>query len=136
MRDEQHAAFSAYLRDLADVMGLRDWEIDLAREDASGPDTGASCSTTYGRKVATIHFGADFFYESPETQRYYCVHELLHCHFRAIVEARDGLEDLLGTPANLVFVDRMRSAEEWAVDAIAGAIAPFLPLPPSGEGGE
>lgn len=123
--------------EMANLLHLNHWHLTVPIEARpESPDYAASCERIYGQNRAKIYLSDGFLADTPENQRVTYVHELLHCHFRAIVEARDGLEDLLGKPANLVFVDRMRSAEEWAVDAIAGAIAPFLPLPPSGEGGE
>ena len=130
MNDTQHAVYSAYLRLLADQMGLRDWEITLAPEQDSDPEAAASCSTTYGRKYATIRFGAGFFEDTPEEQRYYCVHELLHCHLYPIHLALASAQGRLGSDAYGVLESGHHDAMEWAIDGIGVAYAKFLPLPP------
>ena len=113
------------------ALHLAHWELRTPYEETpSDEQMTASIERTYGRNAARIYLSDHFLGVDLEEQRETYTHELLHCHFRAIIEARDGLEDLLGKPANLIFVDRMKMAEEWAVDAIAGALAPHLPLPP------
>ena len=134
INDVQHVAYSAYIRSLADVMGLRDWEIDLAREYAEDPDTGAQCQTTYGRKIATIVFGQGFLACDPETQRYYCVHELLHCHTCPVHTAVANACGRLGSDAFSILDGTHRDAIEFAVDGIGVAYAKFLPLPPTLDG--
>ena len=41
VNDAQHEAYSTYLRTIADLLGLRDWSIELMREPYPDPDVGA-----------------------------------------------------------------------------------------------
>jgi hypothetical protein len=120
--------------EMASALHLNHWYLTVPIETRpDSPDHAASVERIYGQNRAKIFLSDGFLEDEPENQRLTYCHELLHCHFRAIIEARDSLEELLGKPANTLFVCRMRDAEELAVDAIATAIAPFLPLPPGGE---
>ena len=136
INDIEHAVSEAYLRLLADQMGLRDWDIDLAREYADDPETGAECRTTYGRKCATIVFGQAWFDNDPETQRYYCVHELLHCHTQPIHTALQNLHGRIGADSYEIIKGVHQDAMEYAIDGIGVGYAKFLPLPPRPEDDE
>lgn len=117
--------------EMSAALHLSHWVIRVPLETRpDNEDEAASVERIYGRNVAKIFLSDHFLLSDPEDQRETYTHELLHCHFRAIIEARDSLEDLLGKPANSLFVQQMKMGEEWAVDAIACVLAPFLPLPP------
>lgn len=118
--------------EMSTALHLGHWMIRVPLETRpDNDDEAASVERIYGQNVAKIFLSDRFLLSSPEDQRETYTHELLHCHFRAIIEARDSLDELLGKPANTLFVQQMKTAEEWAVDAIARVLAPFLPLPPA-----
>jgi hypothetical protein len=125
--DRDEAA--AYLRTLADHMGLRDWTINLLNEHPGDERYAASVEVRYGRKYANIRLGKGWEHESPESFRVTCVHELLHCHTKPMQWAFENTEVLLGTSVYHVARLAYRDAEEVAVDAIASEWANTLPLP-------
>jgi len=119
-------AYEKYARDVADRMGLRDWEVRVSEHR---PEKGiaARLHATEGRKYAWIAFGKCFYKLSPEKQRQTVVHELVHIHFTPMhLPLFDGMESEL---ARKFYV----SAFEYGVDAIADIIAPSMPLPPKRE---
>lgn len=121
--------------EMSTALHLGHWVIRVpieARPDS--PHHAACIERIYGQNVARIFLSDDFLSSEPEEMRETYVHELLHCHFRQFVELRDGMEELLGSAANTLYVQQMKNAEEAAVDAIARVLAPFLPLPPAADG--
>ena len=118
-----------YLRQLADLMGLRDWVVRL--EDGVPDDDDAfACVQTYTRIREALIFVRDGWeHASPETFRLYMVHELIHTHLEAMEVPLSGLELMVGKLAYDVAYGAYREAEEVAVHAIARAWAPLLPLP-------
>lgn len=130
MNHRQHSTYTTYLRTLADLMGLKDWEITLSWDYSDDDSAAAMCHTTYGRKTALIRFGVAWWDNDPETQRYYCVHELLHCHTTPMHTALCNAQGRLGADAYEVLKGTHGDALEYAVDGIGVAFAKFLPLPP------
>jgi hypothetical protein len=114
--------WAPYVRQLGDLLRLRDWRIQV-NEDAPGDSSAiASCAPVEGRKYAVIRLGESFLTDTAEEQRHTITHELLHCHLGPMIrmiEAHDGLP-----PA-------AKLAMEYCVDGLADAIAPLLPLPPA-----
>ena len=123
MTDPRKAAFSPYLRCLADMMELRDWSV---RIDNGAPDNAnamAKVDTAYGRKLLWLNLSETFLDSSPEEQRQTLVHELVHAHFASM---HHFLCHHLGEgPA----FEAYRLAHEYGVDAIAEGWAKTLPLP-------
>lgn len=131
-------ALADYVRDLADRMRLADWVFFVSSDPEAMPGDGIDdvrCGTfagTYGRKSARIWINAEWWKEvSPEERRETIVHEVLHAHFHSSHE----------TVSQMVTTHPRRTADallgiydvqsEYAVDAIAHVLAPFLPLPPA-----
>lgn len=115
--------FEPYLRALADLLALKDWRFVIKDENPADRDAAASTCIWYGRKRATIRFSEEFLRESEENQRHTSAHELIHCHL-------DTLERLATREVESGDLIRpIRLALELAVDGLADAIAPFLPLP-------
>jgi hypothetical protein len=123
--DPRKQAFAPYLRTLADLMGLKDWQFTIA-DGPAGETALASVKPWYGRKGATIWLSESFLNNAPEEQRYVVTHELIHCHTEAGWEIAD---DAMPDEAKAAFKRMM----EYAVDGIATALAAHLPLPPKGE---
>jgi hypothetical protein len=116
------AHYEPYLRDVADRMGLKDWDVILSKKPAEdGACATADC--TWGRKSVTIKLAKFLHFQTPDIQRQTVVHELVHCHFAA-----------MHNPLNEGMCDANRDwyihAMEYGVDAIADVIAPSMPLPP------
>ena len=124
-----------YVRELADVMGLRDWTITVAGDAPDGDphdaesEIGADCTVTYGRKSAIIRLADGWESWEATDVRYVVVHELVHCHTIPMQWAVNNIAAHV-TPA---MFDMLTSAHtdfhELAVDGIATAWAAMLPLP-------
>lgn len=127
----------AYVRDLADRLGLRDWTIRIDKEPASdGACAEIQCLS--GQKRAILALGKNFYTpedcdtagEIADWQRHTLVHELVHCH---LASARQSVEDALDALAkpkasDAVFVS-IDLQLEYATDAVADVVAPLMPLP-------
>ena len=133
MNDEQHAFWLAYIRQLADLLGLKDWRIDLDRDPVNREGPGASNYTYYGRKAADIALGPSFPNQSPEDQRWILAHECLHCHFDRLHKGVIDYAESKGDSDDSYFAKAHLRDFEAVVDTMAVIIAPFLPLP--GQGG-
>lgn len=121
-----------YLRKLADVMGLRDWDIQLVDDAPSDGGAAASIWVVYGRKRAEVRFTHDWSANTPEQLRYYAVHELVHCHLDGGFEVVNNLELTIGKPLHAVTWNFMKDHIEHATDGIAMAWAETLPVPVKG----
>lgn len=130
MNKKQREAIAAYVREIADLVELRDWTFDLNWEPLPNDVQGAMFPT-FGQKRPTIRFGTDFLEVGPERQRHIIVHELVHCHLEPSTNLIDNtLPDLLGSTAYRIFDDAFVQDLEFATDALATALAKHLPLPP------
>ena len=124
-----HDDLVLYVRVVADVFGLRDWEIIVSTEHCE-EDTLADTETTYGQRLARLRFNEKWQDWSPEDLRSTVVHELIHVH-------TEPTSELLADVAAVVLDEKVASAMmsavsyslERAVDQIAVAIAPYFPLP-------
>lgn len=121
-----------YLHTLQDALGLSHWIIDL---DDGWPDnkdldreyTPACCTMTDSYFRAVIYLSQDTY--TPEDLRHYLTHELMHCHLRDLVAAARDATEWLSRIAGAVMFQRIQHEMEQAVDAIATAWIPSLPLP-------
>lgn len=118
---------NAYIRELADLMGLRDWTFDLAAQPSKS-DTYASIHCVHGQRHAKLKLCREFRTLTPAYQRATLVHELVHCHVEDADElARTLATEELGRQAAKTFERAFELALEHAVDGIAEAWAPKLP---------
>jgi hypothetical protein len=111
-----------YVRRIADLMMLKDWRIEISEEPPAASDACASCDPVQGRKMATLRLSSGFLEDPPDDQRQTVVHELIHCHLGhswRLLEANDHMSN------------GSKMALEYAVDGLADAFAPFLPMPPA-----
>ncbi len=110
-----------YIRKIADLMGMKDWEVKL-QETASEEGLSGSVQPIEGRKVAIMWLGVSFWLEAAEGQRNTICHELLHCHHAAA--------DIIAITAMHHEVEpQWRLAMEYGIDGVATAWARMLPLP-------
>lgn len=121
---------SAYLRDLADRMGLRDWEINVADGPLDDKTNAGEVHVVYGRRIANIAIDPKLAADGADEVRHVCTHELLHCHFKAFQWCLANVETHLGPPVYNLLFNSYKDAEELAIDAVATALARHLPLPP------
>jgi hypothetical protein len=113
--------WAPYVRQLADILHLRDWRIDINEDAPSGQDAIASCQPVTGRKYAVLRLSESFLSDPKPDQRHTLTHELLHCHLGPMHRMLEQSGDL---PAAALL------AIEYCVDGLADAIAPLLPEPP------
>src|SRR5688500_7921750 len=124
-----------YVRDVADRLGLRDWEIRLRRtpcEDGNG----ASVTVVYGRRLATMELCADFVTISADDRRHNITHELIHCHMDQCYVILRQLERTFGQAVYSVIREVQHEAIEQATDALATVIAPTMPACELPQGGD
>lgn len=112
--------FTEYIAVIAGILCLSEWTLEVDDCSPSDSDAIAAIAPCRGRKIAWIRLSDGFLNDDPESQRHTIAHELLHCHFAMITHiAEDQIKDHRAWSL----------AMEYAVDGIADAIAPLLPLP-------
>lgn len=114
---------------MADLMCLRDWTTILDSEPCENPGHLAECSVVIGRRVAGMRFQTNFPEESEDDQRNAVVHELCHIYVDQTKVALLMSEAILSRGEYGLLYDAHQTAIEFAVDGLAGVIAPYLPLP-------
>jgi hypothetical protein len=115
--------WAPYVCDLKNRVYLRDWQIAIYEDAPAASEALASIEPVYGRKWAALRLSDRFLSETQGEQRHTIAHELIHCHFaplQRLIEANDEM------------TQGYKMAIEYAVDGLADAIAPLLPLPPPG----
>lgn len=122
----------AYLRDLADKLGLRDWTVTVmhASPQDLGEDAGylAQVGSDPGAWEAKFYFRSDFPTLSDDQVRETCVHELVHVHRRVIRHFNDKtIKEVLSVDAWNTWLAAVTLLDETATDALARAIAPLMP---------
>lgn len=134
MTNTEFVALGNYIRMVGDKMGLRDWLFNLMHglpqkpDGTDDPEAGAQCQPIWGKKVANIFVGHDFRQLSPERQRVFVCHELLHCHFDQIDSlVENDLHTHLGEIYYRAWKPGYTLATEHCVNAIAEEWAKTLP---------
>lgn len=127
--DGDRSKLGEYVRSLADVMGLRDWHINLMHDPPDDPEHAACVDVRYGRRVVNVHFHPSWAQNEPETLRSTCVHELLHCHLKPTEWAINNASGALGMVGFTILHGSYMDALEVAIDSMATAWAETLPLP-------
>lgn len=128
MNQRQVRYWERYINKLANIMGLRDWEIHAVTEPI-GEGNIAQCNLVFGQRVAAIALSENFFNQPPQEQRSTITHELIHCHVEQIMRHQKTFEELFPKDLWLAFCWEQHESMEYAVDAIAVAWAQSLPLP-------
>lgn len=135
MRKRDRRALEEYVRWIANEIELRDWTIivDIAAvaspERADGQEWGATSQSIPGRKACTLTFPTEFRDRRLEEVRSTVVHELVHAHHAPMWEmVRIDLAPSLVQPTYDMFCCGYERWMEFAVDAVADALAKHLPL--------
>ena len=131
---KQRKLLRAYVRWVADSMELRDWSITLVYDPPADDNCLAHVKCVYGRKIATITFPRDFFDCSPERQRHAITHELVHLHFSGLEWQYNNLSDRVAPDVFHAIWGGLQDQLEFAVDAMASAVAKHLPMPKQAKG--
>lgn len=131
----ERGAIGAYIRLVADEMGLRDWTFKIAWPEPDQPHGGLATIATvekwYGRRTAELAFRGRLADEPPDEVRHVVVHELAHLPFEPIGHLLDkAVLDAIGAHAYNVLVEAHRLLLEEAIDQLAEALAPSMPAFP------
>lgn len=130
MNDAEHAILSAYLRELADALLLRDWEIALDRAWAD-PSSYAQVNVWHCENHATVRVCEGFWGHPAHERREWLTHELLHVHTdrqeRIVAQLAEQWDE---NSACQFAREAHRKETEICTQRLARIIAPFLPLPP------
>ena len=118
-----------YIREMADLMGLRDWTINLLSDPPEDSKYAADVDVVYGRKCAKIRVARDWMHHAPESLRCTIAHELTHCHINPTRNVLDNMEQAIGKMLYVTAYNSMTDYIEYATDGISSAWAEVLPLP-------
>jgi hypothetical protein len=127
-----------YVRALANQMGMRDWTVTLRPEPPEDSDEGyqtgfgviADSFVPPGQQHAILRMREDVQMDGDLNYlREVFVHELVHCLLWPYARTIRTVKPELSQPTYDVWLDNLKHSEEQAVDQIARAWAPLLPLP-------
>jgi hypothetical protein len=118
-----------YVREIADLVGLRDWVVGVADDTPDREDANAQACVPFGRRAVMIKFSPGWADRDPDELRQTVVHELVHCHLWSLDQRICDLHGIIGSAAYEVLEKAHHENLEHAVDAIALAWSETLPLP-------
>lgn len=116
---------AAYIRWTADVMGLRDWKIQLNWTHAGDGEDGhhncyARIEVLNAIRVASIWLGEDFAYLPADEKRRTICHELVHVHLDALTEiGNETILAMCGYNIHRMMADETHRAIEAVTESIA-----------------
>lgn len=126
MTEEEHQDLTAQVRQVADMMGLKDWTFTVQMEPCENENAFAAIFPAPGKKHADIQVCADWNGASSERRQYSIIHELVHCHLvgatdviRLDLEAAGVLTD---AQHDWLWASFQRQIE-YATDSLAQVIA-------------
>lgn len=125
---KQYMNMLKYIREIANLMFLRDWEIGLSETPAAEGNK-AEVRVTPNMQFATISINPDLFDETEEEIRYYITHELIHIHLAQMERSMFNFNKSMSKEIWRSMLKSHVSAEECATDALARSLAQFMPLP-------
>lgn len=120
-----------YTRQIAVSMGLGGWVIEESADPASEGCL-AEIEATYGQRHAKLSLCKDWDELPVEEQRDTIVHELLHVHLAHLTQLAHDIVESLDEGASKASKAALTLTEEYTVDAMASAWAPYMPLPGGG----
>src|ERR1039458_5728905 len=123
------ATLATYVRTVADMLGLKDWVIEVSDEPAD-EQYDAFISMRECQKHATLYIGHSYWADSPEEQRHTIVHEMLHPHLDQMQRLIERNSEVFGSVPAAILIGQHKVDLEFATDAIAAAISQHFPLPP------
>ncbi len=111
-----------YVSEIASQLWLSDWTFVITERAPDSCDADAAIECLQGRKYARLFFSEKHLRDSEQDQRHTIVHELIHCHLALAADIANQCIDGDKFPP-------FRLGMEYAVDGLADAIAPLMPLP-------
>ena len=128
MKKRERRIVKGYIREIADLLGARDWDVAL-RNEPCDDDWNAQVRLIYGRKRAEVRVHRYFAEMDAERIRQTIVHEVVHFHFAATSnQAEHDLKGHLSEQARDVFFSGWLRNLEYGIDGLAVAVAPHMPL--------
>ena len=113
-------------------LGIGDWRIRYVPAECDNCDDGGILACVHPEecyRAAEIRLAAHFWDLGPREQRETLVHELCHLFTARLMDAITKVRKELPAPVYSLWRSQINDAEEFAVDAMARALAPALPLP-------
>jgi hypothetical protein len=123
-----------YVRELADLVGLRDWTIVMKHGEPANDTSGADINVRYGQKVADIRFRTGWETMPADDLRWLVTHELVHCHLWRLDQRLCDVKPVMGDTAYTLYQFAVQEELEHTVDGIARTWARTLPLPVQAKG--
>jgi hypothetical protein len=115
-------ALERYVAEVARLMKLGDWDIELVDTTAADEARASISAPTYWNEPAQLYFNPkDWAEATPELRRMLVVHELMHLHlapYEYVVNQLRGDGDL-----------STDLQDEIVVGHLTAVIAPHMPLP-------
>lgn len=131
MNAREQKQLQRYVEQIAGLMGLRDWEIEVERDAPRAGDI-AQSFTTYGQRFGQLRFVPGFMTKVPiRRQKSTVIHELLHfVHSQAQDQVRVVGAGVMSKRLHQHFTASWFHVHEYAVDGLAEALADLFPDPP------
>jgi hypothetical protein len=133
MNKQERKAWKKYIRQVADLMHLKDWKFVLDKEPAN-PNNGAEMDSVFGRKEVHIRLSPTWAAFTPKQQRYYVVHEITHTYFEPMDHHLCGkMKRAMSTTDLEAWHEDYMLPFEYGIDDSARTIARGMPLPAVGQ---
>jgi hypothetical protein len=120
--DPRRQKWVPYFRKIGDMLGLKDWILEIGNDEPSDRSAMASAHCVPGRKSGWFRLSQNFLECTAEEQRMMVLHELVHCHFEMSFSMAS---DHMAEDKRAIF----RTLTEYGIDGISVALAPLFPLP-------
>lgn len=127
--DGDREQITPYFRQLADLMGLKDWTFALDKEPPESKTAFAAIHCWYGQRHAQVRVSESWATLTPEMFRKTMTHEAIHCHTTTLEMPMANIRNHIGEMLYQAVSGTYDDALEYAVDAMAVAWSVWLPLP-------
>ena len=130
MNDDEFLSWQVYLRDVADMLGLKDREITLQRTWPEEENSFAEVFCTTETVQAVVRMHPTFFALDLEAQRRVVCHELIHLHLASVYEhVKWAIDHADASPLLAALPSLVLSDIEGVTDRLSYIVAPMVPLP-------
>jgi hypothetical protein len=128
--DADFRALCKYVEQLAALLNLQDWVINVSRHALNDQvdDSLAECAFRSHYKDVEMRFRSDFMQMPADERRQNIVHELIHIHTRSLWKQADTIcKRVAGEDQYQLIYDLLDHSHEQCVEELARSIAPLLP---------
>lgn len=121
-------ALTRNARKYADLLGLRDWVVDVAHGPPRDPTQTMSVTLATGRRHLELRAASEFDELDEEDQRHALTHELVHAVVRELADMHETVaREAYGGVAYRVHMEYARRRFEETVDHMATVWARSMP---------